>query len=31
MSSGVERVCKTDNVCGKISSETKNLETLFFF
>jgi hypothetical protein len=28
---GVERVCKTDNVCGKISSETKNLQTLFFF
>jgi hypothetical protein len=26
----VERVCKTDSVCGKISSETKNLQTLFF-
>jgi hypothetical protein len=28
---GAERVCKTDNVCGRISSETKNLQTLFFF
>ncbi|MNE26894.1 hypothetical protein D3C80_1202830 [compost metagenome] len=28
---GVERVSKTDKVCGKISSETKNLLALFFF
>jgi hypothetical protein len=27
---GVERVCKTDKVCGKIS-ETKNLQTLASF
>ena len=28
---GVERVCNTESVCGNISSETKNLFTLFFF
>ena len=28
---GVERVCNTESVCGSISSETKNLVTLFFF
>jgi hypothetical protein len=26
---GVERVCKTDKVCGNISSETKNIGVVF--